>query len=471
MLLAGVAAATPTGFDHVVHDRNLIVNGGDALACARCHTDKANKLIRRPAHAACFGACHGPLPSPKTPVGDRVKVCASCHETLTAKKPPANYLIEPDFNISFGHKQHATVACAQCHDMRDKPAKPAIHARCASCHDGAKGHGPPMTNCTSCHPQGVGKPQPPELATVQNTVTSTYSHTKHAVRGAVGKDCATCHATIRETDDIQLPRPTMKSCGLAGCHDAKAAFATTEACTRCHDRAPTRFDVWRPSERFTHRGNHARVVATMPCKTCHMLTASSELRSTGHAPCAGCHADDFAARQPTTCGACHNATEPWRKLVTDRGPPPRTEFGAMLDHDKHKSDCSACHSLRTESAELRTPRGHSGCSGKTCHANSTGPVPRFEDCKACHELGLAAARANTRMEAPWSVRAQFDHKTHAKTTNGNDLACRACHTTLAGTKLVELATPPKATCLPCHDDGKGAFKLTGTTCKRCHGGS
>jgi hypothetical protein len=152
-----------------------------------------------------------------------------------------------------------------------------------------------------------------------------------------------------------------------------------------------------------------------------------------------------------------------RHLVVDRGPPPRTEFGAMLDHDKHKSACSSCHFLRTETAELRTPRGHRSCTGPACHATSSGPAPHLDDCKACHALGLAAARDAARSRAPWSVRAQFDHATH-------DLACHSCHTTLDGTNLVELATPQKATCLPCHDNGKSAFKLTGTTCKRCHVG-
>lgn len=468
---ARVALARPTGFDHVVHDRNIIVNGGDSLPCANCH-DKGGKLLAKPGHAACFGACHGPLPG-KAPVGDRTKVCTNCHEeaSLAAKKPPASYVVESDFNISFGHKQHAAVACAQCHDMREKAAKPATHARCAGCHDGGKGHGPPMTTCSSCHPQAVGKPEPPELAAVQNTVTSTFSHQKHGTRGAFGKDCATCHAAIRETDDTQLPRPQMKSCGIAGCHDAKAAFATTEACTRCHTTMPQRFEVWRPTDRFMHSGNHAQLVQTKPCKMCHALSATGEARTTGHAACAECHAEDFAARQPKICGACHNATEPWRHLVADRGPPSQTEFGAMLDHDKHQRECTSCHSLRTETDQLRTPRGHHACTGNACHAVSSGPAPHFDDCKACHTLGLAAAREAARLNAAWSVRQKFDHASHARTPNGNELACHACHTTLAGTNLVELATPLKPTCLPCHDDGKGAFKLTGTTCKRCHGGT
>ena len=42
---------------------------------------------------------------------------------------------------------------------------------------------------------------------------------------------------------------------------------------------------------------------------------------------------------------------------------------------------------------------------------------------------------------------------------------------LHGDDVVALAVPAKPTCASCHDDGKGAFKLTGTTCTRCHEGS
>ena len=190
----------------------------------------------------------------------------------------------------------------------------------------------------------------------------------------------------------------------------------------------------------------------------------------GHAACASCHDADFGARDPKTCGACHNATEPWRKLVADRALPERTEFGAMLDHDKHQQACGSCHKLRTGSSELRTPRGHAACIGKGCHENKRGPAPRFETCDGCHRIGLAAEREHARETAPWSVRRAFDHGKHQKTPDQKDLPCTACHAQLGG-KLLEMATPKKAACLPCHDDGKAAFKLTGTTCTRCHASS
>ena len=94
-------------------------------------------------------------------------------------------------------------------------------------------------------------------------------------------------------------------------------------------------------------------------------------------------------------------------------------------------------------------------------------MPRFEACDGCHRIGLAAERENTRLNAQWSVRRLFDHKRHEKTADDQELACVACHVQLSG-KLLEIATPKKPACLPCHDDGKPAFKLTGTTCWRCH---
>ena len=474
------------GFDHIVHDRNLVVSGGESIACGRCHAESKGKLVGKPGHAACFGACHGPAPirprrGAKVSFADRAKVCTSCHAEALEGRPFTGKLAvgyppyenDPDFNITFGHKQHASAACTQCHDMRPGAARPATHQRCLGCHDGsgAQGRGPAMARCTSCHPRAVGKPQPPELAALRDTVGATFSHTRHAGRSAGGKDCAGCHADIRATDDIELPRPTAANCATSGCHDGKAAFATTVACTKCHDTAPERFEVWRRTERFSHGGVHADVVEARTCNACHPISATGEVQVTGHAACVDCHADDFGARHPKTCSACHNATEPWRPLVADRALPERTEFGAMLDHDKHKSTaCIACHKLRTAVAELRPPRGHSSCMGSGCHAPKAGPAPRFETCSGCHRMGLAAEREAARTEAPWSVRRAFAHATHERTPDQKDLACTACHAQLSGS-LLELPTPRKAACLPCHDDKQSAFKLTGTTCSRCHAGA
>ncbi len=487
---AGIASAaprtTPYGFDHLLHVRNIDVKGKEPIACTSCHVEQKGKLVGKPGHAACFGACHEAAPvtpkrGAKIAFGDRTKVCAACHAEavegtvftgkLSVAYPP--YGLDPDFNITFGHRMHGTAPCATCHDMRDKKPPRAVHDRCAGCHDGtgASGHGPAMTACGGCHPQAIGKPQPPQLAVVLDSVTAAFSHGKHAVRSPLGKDCMTCHPTIKLTDDTQLPRPMMNSCGVSTCHDGKSAFATTAACSRCHVEEPERYEVYRTNKRFLHSGDHAKVVSERPCNACHALGPRGDTLVASHDACTQCHAKDFAERKPEKCGACHNASEPWRHLVADRPPPDRTEFGVTLDHDKHPQDCVRCHSLRTATAQLRPARGHASCTGAGCHVAKGGPAPTLDTCTACHRTSLADARDAARLTAPWSVRATFDHATHSTGPDGKGLACVACHTKLSGADLVALPTPAKATCLPCHDTDKTAFPLTGTTCTRCHPGA
>jgi c(7)-type cytochrome triheme protein len=480
LAVAGLVVAAPRqtaiGFDHHAHDGKLDVAAKTPPPCVQCHQlDKSGRLVGRPSHDSCFGACHGTPPArPKSGgkivVGDREKVCEACHAEATllapftgklrAQYPP--YTLDRDFNLGFGHKQHASAACGDCHAFDKKDVKTPFvpHERCATCH--AK----KMDQCGGCHPPASGKPQPPELMAVHDTVTSAFSHSAHAARGAKGKDCVTCHATVRTTDDTELPRPKVEDCGSGGCHDGKAAFATTAACTRCHDRAPEeRYTVYRPQQRFSHGGSHAAVIASQPCSSCHVISGN-EVVVAGHAACSGCHADDFGKRKPEKCGACHTATEPWRHLVADRSPAERTEIGATLDHSKHTGACVTCHVLQTASAQLRPPRGHRACTTAGCHG-ATGPAPHLDACDGCHRVGLAAARAATRAKDPWSVRLAFDHAPHAKDKAGALVACTECHVDLSAPDVIALPAPPKKTCARCHD-GAIAFSLTGTGCTRCH---
>jgi c(7)-type cytochrome triheme protein len=463
LVMFAFARTVALGFDHHAHDGKLDIAAKTPPPCTACHRMEKGKLVGRPDHASCFGACHGATPATprrggKIELGDRQKVCESCHAEVALVAPFAGklpvhyppYKLDQDFNLGFGHKMHAKADCAGCH-LSDK--KPTPHSRCIECHDKT------MDKCGGCHPPASGKPQPPELQALHDTVGSAFSHKTHAARGEQGKACATCHAAITTTDDSELPRPKVTAC--ASCHDGKAAFATTEACTRCHPNAPPadeRYTVYRPTERFTHGGPHADAVAKEPCSTCHVVRAG-EVASAGHKPCAGCHASDFGARKPTICGACHYASEPWRHLAADRGPAEKTEIGATLDHRKHTAACDTCHQLRTASSQLRPPRGHRACTA--CHA--TGPAPHLDQCDACHNVGMLAARQAARAKDPWSVRTAFDHAAHTKT------ACTDCHLDLAADTLLAIPTPPKKTCEPCHD-GERAFSLTGTTCTRCHEG-
>lgn len=464
VLACRVATAAPaTGFEHNLHARNLAVRGDAALACARCHAMTNGMLAGKPGHAACFGACHGAPPRAGERPGDRLAVCTACHadSALASPRPAVHYppyTLEPNFALTVGHERHAALACATCHG-----AKTAPHRRCAGCHTGARA--PAMTACEGCHQPATGAPLPPSIVRGELSVATAFSHARHAARGAA---CTSCHRAVQHTNDNVLPAPAATTCATARCHDGAAAFPITAACTRCHvDAGPPSFTVARPTARYSH-AQHAQVA--LPCAACHPLSRAGEPAVAGHAPCATCHADDFGRRAPVICGACHNGTEPWRHLVADRGPAERTEFGATLDHQKHPAACTRCHTLTTPARALRPARGHRACTGTACHAVAAGPAPRLTACEGCHRPGLAANREASRVAAPWSVRRAFDHATHARAPTGEPLPCERCHTDVRAGELAALATPGKPTCAPCHD-GATAFKLTGTTCTRCHAGA
>lgn len=484
---------TRVGFDHLTHDRDLVVENHDSIPCATCHAIRGKgELAAQPTHKACFGACHGAAPARKAgvvAVGDRAKVCAACHAPtdlvradkgartpkLSVGYPP--YTIDPDFGMQMSHKAHATAACTTCHPVAPKSrtatakrAPAAVHARCKGCHD--KAAQPAMTACASCHVSAFGSASGPTMLAQTPALPVTFDHAGHGKR-APGAQCTTCHAAIAATDSIELPRPGAAECATAGCHDGAKAFAVTEACTRCHRDRPVGWQVYRPEQRFSH-DKHAERIGTADCASCHKLGRNGDAVTIGHAACsdAKCHATSFTEREPTICAGCHVGTEPWLPLTEDQRPRDETEHGARMPHAKHHQPCASCHVLATGTRELRPPRGHAACVGTGCHAASaTSPAPKLDDCEGCHRAGLIEARNQLRLDARWSVRARFKHGAHALDKDGTALACDRCHTGVAeSTEMTDVPTPAKATCTGCHD-GATAFKVTGTGCPKCHGKS
>lgn len=472
---AWAQAGAATGFDHTRHDGKVTITGAPSIACASCHVPGPRGAIGvRPGHAACFGACHGAPPVRGQPVdAARAPVCLTCHApaSLTAPRPTVAYppyRLDPDYGLTFTHARHAAGDCTTCHAQPGgtKP-RPAPHARCLTCHATTA---PQMSDCAGCHPAGTGANLSPHAVSSDLPVGDAFDHARHRRRspGAPALACATCHVATARAAGLELPTPTVASCSLGGCHDGAAAFATTERCTRCHIRAPAgSFVVARPTARFSH-SDHAGPTLGAACAGCHPLAADGQIRTAGHAACTGaaCHAADFAARQPTICGACHVATEPWRALTPDRSPPSTSEFGVEISHQGHAAiACARCHRHDTATTELRPERGHGACIGAGCHEAAGGPAPTMTACAACHGLGQEAARRRQRTEAPWTVRARFRHGPHDPAA----VACADCHVDVAAaTTVAAIAGPPKAACAGCHD-GARAFRMTGHGCARCHG--
>jgi c(7)-type cytochrome triheme protein len=478
---------TAAGFDHVRHDGKVQVHGGGALACDQCHAlDAKGRLKGKPGHAQCFGACHGAAPPKKRPKVAYVvpaaqgNVCAACHapsalaaliapssktKALKAAYPP--FRVDPDFGLALSHAKHdaAGAACATCHDAAGKPAGGRGHDRCSRCHLAPKtSTTPAMTACTQCHAAAWGPARSPELIAGPLGLGPSFSHAGHA-KVARAATCASCHGAVTATTGHDIPAPRTEDC--RACHDGKTAFATTGACTRCHQAAPTgTIELVRPTARFSHDRHRSRLGGA-GCATCHTLDRRGEATPPRHASCAalGCHREDFATTTPLICGACHVAIEPWRPLRADALPVAETEFGARMAHRTHADrglTCAGCHTRADARRERRPPRGHAACSGEGgCHTAGTRSArPPLTDCDACHRAGSAAARVDDRLAARWSVRARFRHDAHP----GD---CETCHTGV-WSSAATIPVPAKKDCAACHD-GKAAFKMTGHGCRRCHG--
>lgn len=474
--------ARPTGFDHIIHDSQVVVAGAEPLECTACHAlDRRGRIAGAPGHATCFGACHGPAPRGRgratVPEDARARlVCESCHAAATldalaagqrvaraALRPGFPFGTAPDFTVAMSHAAHAAPSaaagdCAACHDVAraGAPAGPP-HARCADCHTG--GDAPAMTACDTCHRAGFGPNMQLALARGPFPVGDRFSHQRHLAR-APRPACRDCHAAAAQAAGARIPAPNKATCRT--CHDGAAAFDTrAEQCRRCH-AAP---DVERPGTepvdraRYSH-AQHAGIADD--CGACHALgPRGAALPPGGHAACSAdaCHGTAFATDDDgiAMCSACHIGAEPWRPLHRDPLPPAGTEFGARFSHAAHAargaSDCAACHGERA--------RGHAGCAGDACHAREGGSPPALTECAACHERGVIERRVAAAARAPWSVRARFTHDRH-------DGACTDCHLGVErASGIDDVPTPPKRTCAPCHD-GTTAFKLTGHDCARCH---
>lgn len=474
-----IATRNRDDFDHQVHSQKNQLSGRTEIACAACHTLRDGLVRSRPNHATCFGSCHASAPTranAATRFAAEPHLCGACHQAPQAGAPP-NYRArlpagsaDRDFGLALSHQAHSSATCQSCHrtvggvttavNTKRRATNAAPHSRCIQCH-GAATVGPRFAigDCDRCHTAAFGPESTPIIAHGLMAVTKAFGHQQAAHRNA---PCATCHRAVATSTSDVLDPPTMVSCGTSNCHDGKAAFATTQACTRCHQEAPVRtFVVARPTKRYNHAAHGVFESGAALCTSCHR-NGNNEPTPPSHDACTACHASDFASPEPVICGACHQSTEPWRPLVADQRPLPSSEFGARLDHRSHVSPCITCHTLTTATTELRPARGHSSCSA--CHRAQAQPA--LTQCTACHQPNLTNQRNQQRLTAPWSTRRQFDHRAHGRAASPSQ--CSDCHISAPTSgDVLAYPTPSKATCARCHD-GQRAFSVTSTECRRCH---
>ena len=225
--------------------------------------------------------------------------------------------------------------------------------------------------------------------------------------------------------------------------------------------------------KFLHNSrNHAR----LPCLLCHRRESNSPRPQlpgkANHAPCAGCHAQQFSSPDSPVCTICHTDV----KSGALKSFPRLKSFRMKFDHSLHVSmegvNCTTCHRPTRGGVALSIPAGfnaHATCY--RCHTPRAQAQGRdISSCSTCHQPG-SYRRTPVFAQA---FRVGFNHSKHQKVT------CEECHQVRAGmpqrrqvtspAPLNHHARPGTQSCMSCHD-GKRAFGGDDfSVCKRCHTG-
>lgn len=226
--------------------------------------------------------------------------------------------------------------------------------------------------------------------------------------------------------------------------------------------------------KFLHNSrNHAR----LPCLLCHRRESNSPRPQlpgqSDHAPCAGCHTQQFSNSDSPICTICHTDV----KSGALKSFPRLKSFSMKFDHSRHLNvegvSCATCHRPSRGGVALSIPAGfnaHQTCY--RCHTPRAQIAGRdISSCRTCHQLGSYRRTP----EFVQAFRVGFNHAKHQKVT------CNECHQVRAGmpqrrqvTSPVPLnhhARPGSQSCMSCHD-GKRAFGGDDfSVCKRCHTGT
>lgn len=236
------------------------------------------------------------------------------------------------------------------------------------------------------------------------------------------------------------------------------------------------------SQDYSHFKHDNPQHARLPCLLCHRRESNSSQPSlpgkSNHAPCTGCHAQQFSDLSSPICVICH--TNP--QAGTVKSFPTLQSFNVKFDHARHAAvgtTCATCHRPNRRGAALSIPAGlnaHSLCFG--CHTpdakTNESNGRSLGSCSTCHELGRYV-RTTERARA---FRLGFSHQSHYASA---DLGCGRCHRVIPAQPPGRQVTSPVAlnhhaparavSCMTCHN-GKRAFGGDDfSVCKRCHTGS
>lgn len=437
-----------------------------------------------------------------------------------------------DFRVLFPHDKHSDADCGDCHQSKDAlKTKPLTHANCFTCHNQESELPPLPQNCETCHktsaavrtaadpaadiaekaPASVPAAERWTLIARRNRISAgAFNHEPHT-----DLKCAQCHnvTALNTTIDATKKIP-VKSCGGAeGCH----ITATLDdggilnyeidqrnknpkfVCDKCHlsfgsKPVPASHLSAIPKTVASNRIVFAHSVlqspatdysdfkhdnpqhARLPCLLCHKRENNSPQPTlpgkAAHAPCTGCHQQQFANSASPICANCHTDAQSGKLKPF----PPLSSFDARFDHAKHTGTaCNTCHRPNRRGVALSIPaRANAHVTCFTCHTPDAQANGRnISSCSTCHQLGQLVRTS----EQARAFRVGFSHANHDASES---LGCVACHRVRAGLPRGRQVTAPSPlnhharanafSCASCHN-GKRAFGGDDfSTCKRCHEG-
>ena len=404
--------------------------------------------------------------SHSTHVNKQKLTCDSCHKFPTknwkeVRKGDAAFPDVAEF------PEHA--ACLNCHRQQFFARERPVPRICSNCHV----NGTPSDTSRHVFPSlGEAFLSTAKAVNFVSEFRVAFPHDKHT-----DAECKDCH----QMQQIGKFKPLTHGACFS-CHNQESELAPLpQNCDVCH-KTPVaeklgkgRVFAHAVAADFSQFKHDDRIHARLPCLLCHRRENNSPQPSlpgkAAHAPCTGCHAQQFSDQAGAICTICHTDVQSGKVKAF----PLLRSFDARFDHAKHaEAACATCHRRNRGGVGLSIPsrlNAHVTCFG--CHTpNAQANGRNISSCSTCHQLGRLVRTS----EQATAYRVGFSHANHDA-----NLACASCHRVRAGLPRGRQVSAPLPlnhhaqagafSCATCHNGQRAFGGDDFSACKRCHKGS
>lgn len=324
------------------------------------------------------------------------------------------------------------------------------------------GHADLKVACRDCHKTGVKWREAPS-----DCYTCHRSDDTH--KGALGKDCASCH-TERDWKETRFDHAKTKfpltgkhvDVGCKDCHQDPKFKGAPLQCVGCH-----RGD----DQKQGHQGKFGE-----KCESCHTDRGWKQItfdhdRDTKYrlkgkhatATCTGCHAGFlYKEKTPTTCVACHRADD---QKTGHKG-----RFGEKCESCHVEKDWTITTFDHDRDTKYALKGKHATAKCTSCHIGFLYREKLATTCFSCHEKddkhkGQEGRQCQTcHNERSWQGKdTAFEHAlTRFPLLGKHDkVKCKECH-------LTAQFKDAKTECIACHRADDTHKLALGPQCETCH---